>query len=94
MANKVIEWLKQHWFLLCAILTAGIAWGQTQSKIITLEDAVKENAVTQQKVQTIEKQSERIDERTKAMMESQARQERLIEMMLQEQRRATRSNNR
>lgn len=85
----MLEWLKQHWFLLVAILSAGIAWGQTQSKIITLEDAVKENAVTQQKVQTIEKQSERIDERTKAMMESQARQERLIEMMLQEQRKAT-----
>jgi hypothetical protein len=85
----MLEWLKQHWFLLVAILTAGIAWGQTQSKITTLEDVVKENAVTQQRVQTIEKQSERIDERTKAMMEGQARQERLIEMMLQEQRKAT-----
>lgn len=87
----MIEWLKQHWFLLAAILTAGIAWGQTQSKIVTLEDAVKENTITQQKVQVIEKQSERIDERTKAMLESQARQERLIEMMLQEQRKVTKT---
>lgn len=87
----MLEWLKQHWFLIVAILTAGIAWGQTQSKITTLEDVVKENAATQQRVQTIEKQSERIDERTKAMLESQARQERLIEMMLQEQRKVTRT---
>lgn len=87
----MLEWLKQHWFLLVAILSAGIAWGQTQSKINTMEEAIKENTVTQQKVQTIEKQSERIDERTKAMLESQARQERLIEMMLQEQRKVTRT---
>lgn len=87
----MLEWLKQHWFLLVAILSAGIAWGQTQSKINTMEEAIKENTVTQQKVQTIEKQSERIDERTKAMMEGQARQERLIEMMLQEQRKVTRT---
>lgn len=87
----MLEWLKQHWFLIVAILSAGIAWGQTQSKINTMEEAIKENTVTQQKVQTIEKQSERIDERTKAMLESQARQERLIEMMLQEQRKVTRT---
>jgi biopolymer transport protein ExbB/TolQ len=87
-----LQELAKHLPIVSTILIMGMAWGQTQSKIATVEDAIKSNAQTQQQVDDLKGQVHRVDERTKMMQESQARQERLIEMMLAEQRRINRTD--
>lgn len=84
--EKILNSLKNYWFLIAALATLSAAWGSSQVKIQSLEEAVKQNSATQEEVVKLRAQSERIDERTKSIMESQARQERLIEAMLQSQR--------
>jgi hypothetical protein len=78
----MIEWIKHNWALVTTLLAVGTAYGQQQAKIQTLEDAVKQNAVVQQEIKDIKIQSAVYDERTKSIIESQQRQERMIEMML------------
>lgn len=85
----MVEWLKQYWFLLTALFAMGGAWGQAQYKIQTLEDAVKSNAEVRKEVDTLKSQSARIDERSLAIQQSQERQERMIEMLLNNQRAMT-----
>lgn len=80
--EKFLTYLKTYWFLIVAFFTMSVAWGQSQLKIQTLEEAVKETATTQQQVQALKEQVARTDERTQLMLDSQIRQERLIENIL------------
>lgn len=84
--EKLLTSLKNYWFLVIALVTLSGAWAQSQVKIQSLEEAVKQNVTTQQEVIRLRSQSERIDERTKSLFESQIRQERMIEMLLVNQR--------
>ena len=77
--------IKNYWFVIVAIVTVSTAWGQSQVKILSLEDAIKETATTQRQVNDLKVQTERIDERTKSLIDSQIRQERMIEMLLSNQ---------
>lgn len=77
--------IKNYWFVIVAIVTVSTAWGQSQVKILSLEDAIKETATTQRQVNDLKAQTERIDERTKSLIDSQIRQERMIEMLLSNQ---------
>lgn len=77
--------IKNYWFIIAAIVTVSTAWGQSQVKILSLEDAIKETATTQRQVNDLKAQTERIDERTKSLIDSQVRQERMIEMLLTNQ---------
>jgi hypothetical protein len=86
--TMIIEWLRKNWFLFAAILAAGVAWGQAQMKIQSLEEAVKSNSETQAQVQGVKGQMERMDERTKMMQESMARQEKMIFDLVQIQQRS------
>lgn len=81
----MVEWLQKHWFLIVALSSMSAAWGQAQYKIQSLEEAVKSNAEVKKEIVQIRSQSDRVDERTQAILASQARQERLIEMLLQAQ---------
>lgn len=74
--------LKNYWFLIACIATLSSAWGATQVKIQSLEQAIKSNAETNTEVAKLKSHTERVDERTKAILESQARQERLIELLI------------
>ena len=40
--ETIMDWLKQNWFILAALATASVAWGQQQQKIQTLENAIKD----------------------------------------------------
>lgn len=80
--QSLLTGLKNYWFLAAAIVTVSVAWGQAQTKIQSLEEAIKENANTRTEVVQLRSQMDRAEERTKAIVESQARQERMIEMLL------------
>ena len=79
--------LQKHWFLILALVACTSVWGEARAKISNLEDAVKANAATQSQVA-------RLDERTKLMLESQARQELLIQKMYESQKRVEKMNTR
>lgn len=83
--NKFLNTLKNYWFLVLALVTLSAAWGQSQLKIQTLEDNIKQIIVITSEVSNLKAQSERIDERTKALQASQTRTERMIEMLLSNQ---------
>ena len=86
----MIEWLHKHWFLLVALVAIGSAWGQQQNKIMNLEEAVKATASTSQKVETLQQQGARVDERTQAIQKDQAETKQLILQLLQGQRAVSR----
>lgn len=79
-----MDWLKSNWFLLAAILSAGIAWGSQEIKVQTLEDAVKSQAQISEKVDQQAEKSAAIDERTKMMQQMLQEQQALIIKILTE----------
>lgn len=93
-SSSVVEFLKKHWFLIVALVTLSSAWGQSQVKIQTLEEAVKQNVTTQSDITVIKSDLARFDERGKALVESQARQERMIELLLNQQQQQLRNQTR
>lgn len=90
------DWFKTHWPIFVAILAAGTAWGQQQTKIATLEQVVKEQATATSTVNstitTIKEQNARIEERLKIIIENQERALRSIPRALQEDRSEKRPN--
>lgn len=78
MDNAILEWLKKHWFIFTVLFAGGTAWGQAQIKISNLEDAVRKNAETQVKVEELQKQSSKIEERTVQMQIQQMKMEQLL----------------
>ena len=85
--DKVVDWLKHHWFLIVALFTISAAYGQATVKIQTMEQAIKENVIVSSEIKDLRVQSVRTEEKLKAVTESQMRQERMIEMMLMNQQR-------
>lgn len=84
-----LDWLKTHWPIFLAILAIGTAWGQQQTKIATLEQAVKDQAAitvqlanlrdqTTTSITAIKEQNARIEERLKIIIENQERALRTI----------------
>ncbi len=71
------DWIKTHWPILVAILAAGTAWGQQQTKIATLEQVVRDqttlNSNTNNAIVAIKEQNARIEERLKIIIENQER---------------------
>lgn len=77
--NNLGKWLG----IVGAITLAGIAWGEQGIKIEKLEEAVAGQATIKAEVAETKAQSARIDERTKALQQSSARQEQLLQRLLQ-----------
>ncbi len=84
-----VDWLKNHWPIFIAILAAGTAWGQQQTKIATLEQTVKEQAAitvqlatlkdqTNNSISAIREQNARIEERLKIILDYQEKQYKAI----------------
>lgn len=76
--TDVLDWLKTYWFIVVALFAGSVAWGQTVTKVQTLEEAVKSNSDTQAQVKVL-------DERTKDMKEEQKYQRQLLEQILTNQ---------
>ncbi len=49
----MLEWIKQHWVIFTALFFVGTAWGQQQVKLTNLEQAVKKQAETNEKLDKI-----------------------------------------
>lgn len=69
--SPIGDFLKKYWFIIIAVVAMSAAWGQTQNKVSTLEDAVKSNADTQSQVSELQAKQAAIDERTKAIQDTQ-----------------------
>lgn len=70
--------MKTYWFIIVALFTGSVAWGQTTLKIQTLEEAVKVTAETQTQVKVL-------DERTQSIKDEQRYQRELLEQILRNQ---------
>jgi hypothetical protein len=87
----MLEFLKKYWFLITSVITVSAAWGGQQIKINNIEEAVKVQAQNQAAITELKEKSARQDERTQRMLDNQAQQQRLLEILIQEQRQLNRS---
>ena len=76
---NIVEWLKNHWFILTALLAAGTAWGQSVNKISNLEQRI---AISEQIVQN----QGRLDERTQILQKQMEEQNKVLIEILTTQR--------
>lgn len=86
VATKLMTWLFRHWFVLGAILSCGVAAGQALGKVATLEDTIKDVATVKADTQQTKETLARHEERFKAVQDSQARQEAMLQALLMGQR--------
>lgn len=75
----MIEWLKTHWFILTALASGGVAWGQSVTKIDDLQHRLNRAEVT------ISQQAA-LDERTKIMQQDMKEQRAILIELLATQR--------
>ena len=87
---NITEWLKNNWFLFSAIMAAGVAWGANDTKIKTVEEAVKMHAQTEQEIVHLKEGQAKLDERTQQMLKAQERQEQLLQGIIRSQERIIR----
>jgi len=87
--KNTAEWLRKYWFLITVFFSISVAYGQGTLKIQTLEETVKQHSETQKEIKEMRIQLSRTEERTQALVESQSRQERMIEMLLNNQQRTS-----
>lgn len=77
--------LNEGWKFLATVVTVlflgGAAWGQSQLKIQSLEEAVKSNATTVKEVQELKIQNARIEEQVKTLKENQLSRQDLAELL-------------
>lgn len=82
----IVDWLKQHWFIFTALVTGGVAWGQTVTKVAELESKLT-------KAETVIAHQGRIDERTVIMQQEMKEQRQILIELLATQRAWARKNN-
>lgn len=83
--EQVSKWLKEHWLLVGLFFTAATAYGQAQTKIQSLEDAVKQNVIINSQINEIKLNSVRQEEQLKSLDITMRRQEKMMEIMLERQ---------
>lgn len=93
VAFNLMSWLFTHWFVLSAILSCGVAAGQALDKVKSLEDTIKEVATIKSDTQQTKETLARHEERFKAVQDSQARQESMLQALLQGQHQIAVSSN-
>lgn len=82
----IVDWLKQHWFIFTALVTGGVAWGQTVTKVAELESKLT-------KAEVVIANQARIDERTLILQQDMKEQRQILLEMLATQRAWARKNN-
>lgn len=65
------DFLLKYWVIIVAVVGMSTAWGATQVRVNTLEDAVKSNAETQAQVSDLKATTAALNERTKQMQQNQ-----------------------
>lgn len=65
------------------LIAGAIAYGQQSEKIENLEEAIQAQTAIRADISTQAQQNARIDERTKALVESQKRTEQMLQILIQ-----------
>ena len=84
--NDIVNWLKTHWFIFTALVTGGVAWGQTVTKVTELESKLA-------KTEAIAVNQSRLDERTQMMQQDMKEQRQILIELLATQRAWAQKNN-
>lgn len=81
--NEIGKWLG----IVTAIAAAGVSWGTNDEKIKQLEERMAQQTIIREDLSATKAQAARIDERTKALQESNKRLEvqmqKLIDLQMQ-----------
>lgn len=88
--KEVLDWLKNHWFLLTALVAVGTAWGQTTTKVAELEKKLDERTKKEQKIDDVVERAGRLDERTVNIQKDVQEQRALLIQIIQNQNRMIR----
>lgn len=80
--KEMLDWLKNHWFLLTALVAVGTAWGQTTTKVAELEKKLDEKIRKEQMIDEVSKLTERLDERTVNIQKDVLEQKQLLNLIL------------
>lgn len=80
--KEVLDWLKNHWFLLTALVAVGTAWGQTTTKVAELEKKLDERTKKEQKIDDVAGLTGRLDERTINIQKDVLEQKQLLNLIL------------
>ena len=72
----------QHWQIIAAVIAASAAFGGQQVQIGNLKEAVQAQTQIQANQSEMREQAARVDERTKAILEQQQRQEAMLQELL------------
>jgi len=88
--KELLDWLKNHWFLLTALVAVGTAWGQTTAKVAELEKKLDERAKKEQKIDDVAEKTGRLDERTINIQKDMQDQKTLLMQIIQNQNRMIR----
>jgi hypothetical protein len=83
-----MDWLQSNWVVLAAIAAIGTSWGAQQSAISGLQDKAKDQAAVnseQSKLNAeLREQTTRIDERTKLILDGLTRQQKSMDILIDE----------
>lgn len=80
--KEVLDWLKNHWFILAALVAVGTAWGQTTAKVTELEKKLDEKTKKEQKIDEVSGLAGRLDERTINIQKDVQDQKQLLNLIL------------
>ena len=73
----------EYWPIITLALAGAVAYGETSMKFRSLEEAQLEQGQMRAKQAEIAAQAARVDERTKAILEAQKTQQRMLEKLLE-----------
>lgn len=71
------------WPMIIVVLGGAVVWGETKSEQAAIKDRVIGIERKQEAITEIKAQQERIDERTRSILETQQTQQRLLETIIQ-----------
>lgn len=77
--EKVVEWLKQHWFLITTLVSVTTVLAADHQKIQSLEEAVKNQSNIRSEIAQLQAQTARTDERTLMIIQLLEQQNRMMQ---------------
>lgn len=81
--SSALRWLKDHWFILTALATAGVAWGQQHEKVERLDVTQKEMLIQNQKIHEVRESVVRQDEQIKQITKTLEQQNAMLRILIE-----------
>lgn len=80
--SSAIRWLKDHWFILTALATAGVAWGQQHEKVNRIDNTQREMLIQNQKIHEVRESVIRQDEQIKQITKTLEQQNEMLRILI------------